>query len=454
MKRIARTLQHALLDNPAKRVSIRRRVVNLSLPVLLSALFQRLVSIIDIFLVGGLGAAAIAAVGLGQFLVFVAMTVFWGLSTGTTVVIAHLWGAGRHEDARKAAFAALLFCCAMIVVATVCGAAFGSRVALLMGAGPDVMAYADQYIRLIFLYFGFTAGLNILSGIMHGRGETRIPMTAILLVNILHVVIAWPLIYGKFGLPRLDVIGAAYAINASEAIGFFYLLVRSIRVGALKFSRPDLQLWGRIWRVGYPVALERVAQQSGQLVYSKFILGYGTVAYAAHQVGLAIESLSFMPGAGMGIAAATLMGQSLGARKYRQARAGHGEAMRLALVVMGGMAVLFLVFPAPLMGLFTSDADVIREGAVFLRLVALAQIPLALSFVYAGSLRGTGDTFYVFLSTLLTMWGVRVLLAWIAADLLHLSLYAVWGVFVIDWWVRAAAFAWRYHKRDLHCGVL
>ena len=106
------------------------------------------------------------------------------------------------------------------------------------------------------------------------------------------------------------------------------------------------------------------------------------------------------------------------------------------------------------MGLFTADADVIREGAVFLRLVALAQIPLALSFVYAGSLRGTGDTFYVFISTLLTMWGVRVLLAWIAADLLHLSLYMVWGVFVIDWWVRAAAFGWRYHKRDLHSGVL
>lgn len=454
MKKLFSTIRYALLDNPAKRVSIRRRVVNLSMPVLLSALFQRLVSIIDIFLVGGLGAAAIAAVGLGQFLVFVAMTVFWGLSTGTTVVIAHLWGAGRFEDTRKAASVALLSCFAMILVATIFGTAFGRRIALLMGAGADVMAYADQYIRLIFLYFGFTAGLNILSGIMHGRGETRIPMTAILLVNFLHVAIAWPLIYGKFGLPKLGVIGAAYAINISEAIGFFYLLFRTINLGALKFSKPDFRLWLRICQVGYPVALERVAQQSGQLLYSKFILGYGTVAFAAHQVGIAIESLSFMPGAGMGIAAATLMGQSLGARKYRQARAGHGEAMRLALLVMGVMAVIFLLFPAPMIGLFTADADVIREGSVFLRLVALAQIPLALSFVYAGSLRGTGDTFYVFLSTLLTMWGVRVLLAWIAADLLQLSLYAVWGVFVIDWWVRAAAFGWRYHKRDLHGGVV
>jgi Na+-driven multidrug efflux pump len=190
------------------------------------------------------------------------------------------------------------------------------------------------------------------------------------------------------------------------------------------------------------------------MLYSRFILGFGTVAYAAHQVGVSIESLSFMPGAGMGIAAATLMGQSLGARKFRQARMSHREAMRLALLVMGVMAILFLLLPATMMGLFTADREVIREGTVFLRLVALAQIPLALSFVYAGSLRGTGDTFYVFLSTLITMWGVRVLLAWVAADILHLSLYAVWGVFVIDWYVRAGVFAWRYHRRDLHSWVL
>lgn len=454
MKRIITSTQQFLTGNPAKRISIRRRVFSLSLPVLLSALFQRLVSIIDIFMVGGLGAAAIAAVGLAQFLIFVAMTVFWGLATGTTVVIAHLHGAGRAEDARKAAAVAAIACLVMITAATLLGLGYGSRLALLLGAGEDIMAHADDYIRLVFLYFGFTAGLNILSAIMHGRGDTRTPMTAIMLVNILHVLIAWPLIYGKFGLPRLGVIGAAYAINASEAVGFCYLLYRTLRLGALKFGRPDWQLWGRIWRVGYPVALERVAQQTGQMLYSKFILGFGTVAYAAHQVGLSIESLSFMPGAGMGIAAATLMGQSLGAKKYRQARMGHREAMRLAILVMGTMMLLFLLLPGQLMGLFTSDAAVIREGIVFLRLVALAQIPLALSFVYAGSLRGTGDTFYVFLSTLLTMWGVRVVLAWLAADVFQLSLYFVWGVFVIDWWVRAAVFAWRYHRRDLHSGVL
>jgi len=432
-----------------RAVSLRQRVTALSLPVLLSSLLQRLVAIVDIFLVGGLGAAAIAAVGLGQLLVFVVMTVFWGLATGTTVVIAHLNGAGRRQALRRAATSAGLACIFLALLATSLGAGYGEHLASMLGARDNVLQFAGGYIRLVFLWFAFTAGLNILSAVMHGNGDTRTPMTAILLVNIIHVLLAYPLIYGKWGAPPLGVTGAAYAINISEAFGFFFLLVQAIRRRYLAW-RPDLTLLRKIWDIGYPVALERVAQQSGQLVYTKLIFAYGTSAYAAHQVGLSIESLSFMPGAGMGIAAATLMGQALGARKFERARHGHREAMRLAVLVMGGMALLFVCVPAPLLRLFTQDAEVIRHGIVFLRLVALAQVPLAISFVYAGSLRGTGDTHYVFLVTLGAMWGVRVLLAWVAQTWLGLSLYVVWGVFVIDWYVRAALFAWRYHRRDLH----
>jgi putative MATE family efflux protein len=437
-----------------KPVSIRRDVFRLSMPVLLSSLFQRLVSIVDIFLTGGLGAAAIAATGLGQLLMFVAMTVFWGLSTGTTVVIAHLSGAGRQADAGRAATVACLACLALTAACTLIGVFMGGDIARLMGVAADVQAFASEYIRLVFLWLIWTSGLNVLSAIMHGNGNTRAPMEAIILVNILHVALAWPLIYGKLGLPALGVKGAAIAINTSEFIGFTYLLVQAVRLGYIGFSRPDLPLFGRIWRIGWPVALERIAHQSGQLFYSGFIIGYGTSAYAAHQIGLSIESLSFMPGAGMGIAAATLMGKSLGAGKIRRAQIGHTEALRLAVLVMAGMGLLFFLVPQYLMGVFTHDADVIEKGCVFLRLVAFAQVPLALSFVYAGSLRGTGDTFYVFIVTLASMWGIRVLLSWVAADWLHLSLYAVCGVFLIDWYFRGAAFAWRYKRRDLHDVVI
>lgn len=437
-----------------KKISIRRNVVNLSVPVLLSSLFQRLVSIVDIFMVGGLGAAAIAATGLGQLLVFVVMTVFWGLATGTTVVTAHLWGADRRPDAARAAFSACIACAVMTVLASAAGYHWGPDLAAFLGARDEVLHLADGYIKLVFLYLAFTTGLNVLSAIMHGAGDTKTPMTAIILVNILHVVMAYPLIYGKFGLPRMEVSGAAFAINASEFIGFSYLLVQALRKGYIRIGRPDRGLFGKIWQVGYPVALERIAQQSGQLFYSKYIIGFGTAAYAAHQVGLSIESLSFMPGAGMGIAASALMGQALGARKFKRARISHRIALNLAVGVMGIMAFIFLVFPGFLMGLFTHDPQVVEMGSVFLRLVAFAQIPLALSFVYAGSLRGTGDTFYVFLVTLFAMWGIRVFFSYLAADVLKMTLYQVWGVFLLDWFFRAGAFAWRYHRRDLHAVIL
>lgn len=437
-----------------KPVSIRRNVLRLSLPVLLSSLFQRLVSIVDVFLTGGLGASAIAATGLGQLLMVTTMTVFWGLSTGVTVVISHLWGAGRREDAGRAAYVACLAGLGMTALCSLAGSHWGGDITRLMGAAQNVQNLAAEYIRLIFLWMIWTTGLNLLSAIMHGTGDTRTPMKAIILVNVLHVLLAWPLIYGKWGMPALGVKGAAIAINSSEFIGFTYLLVQALRKRYITFSRPDFILFGKIWKVGWPVALERVAQQSGQLFYSSFIIAYGTSAYAAHQIGLSIESLSFMPGAGMGIAAATLMGQSLGAGKIRRARISHNEALRLAVGVMTVMALLFFFAPHILIGLFSHDPDVIEKGSMFLKLVAFAQVPLAISFVYAGSLRGTGDTFYVFIVTLLAMWGIRVAFSWVAASWLHLSLYAVWGVFLIDWYFRGAAFAWRYHRRDLHGVVL
>lgn len=424
------------------------------MPVLLSSLFQRLVSIIDVFLTGGLGAAAIAATGLGQLLMTTTMTFFWGLSTGIIVVTSHLWGAGRGEEAGRVSFVACLAGLAMTAMCSLAGSHWGGDIARLLGATAGVQELAAEYIRLVFLWMVWTTGLNLLSAVMHGAGDTRTPMEAIILVNILHVLLAWPLIYGKFGMPALGVKGAAIAINSSEFVGFAYLLVQTLRKRYITFSRPDFGLFGRLWRVGWPVALERVAQQSGQLFYSSFIIAYGTTAYAAHQIGLSIESLSFMPGAGMGIAAATLMGQSLGAGKLRRARISHNEALRLAVGVMTVMALLFFFVPHVLIGIFSHDPDVIAKGSVFLQLVAFAQVPLAISFVYAGSLRGTGDTLYVFIVTLVSMWGIRVALSWVASSWLHLSLYAVWGVFLIDWYFRGAAFAWRYHRRDLHRVVL
>lgn len=181
--------------------NIRKQVFSLAIPVVLSSLLQRSVGIVDVFLVGGLGASSIAAVGIAQVLVFVVMSLSWGINVGATVLVAQLWGADRKTDAAKAAYQATLSLVAAAALITILGLAFGHKAAVLLGASGEVQQLLAEYTRIIFSFILFTMAINVLSGIMQGTGDTKTPLYAALIVNILHVVVAYPLIYGLFGLP-------------------------------------------------------------------------------------------------------------------------------------------------------------------------------------------------------------------------------------------------------------
>ena len=246
-------------------------------------------------------------------------------------------------------------CARLAVAATLLGYFFGDPAGRLPWREGRVLSLTRGYIRLVFLYFAFTAGLNILSAIMHGNGNTRTPMEGVILVNVLHVRDRLPADLWQVWLSAAGGDGCGVRHQCSEFCGCLYLLIQALRQGYLRVGKPDLLLFRKIWQVGYPVALKRVAQQSGQLFYSKFIIAFGTAAYAAHQIGLSIESLSFMPGAGMGIAAATLMGQALGARKIprpaqpsRGAPAGdHGHGLHGAAFPVRRPSPDRAVYPRP-----------------------------------------------------------------------------------------------------------
>ena len=424
---------------------IRRSVMTLALPVTVSSLLQRAEGIVAVFLVGGLGVIPIAAVGLGQLLAFIATTLVSGLSVGSNVIIAQLWGAKRHRDAGEAArhFLGLSILVSLLLAAL--GMA-GNHVAMqVLGAESDVIELALPYSTLIFLVIPFTVLIQVLSSILQGTGDTRTPMYAMILVNLLHILIAYPLIYGKWGLPALGVKGAAVAVGLAEATGVAYLMMQCGRIFKPS-THLRLDLIRTMWEVGAPVSGERIVQQTGILIYTKLVLLYGTVSYAAHQVGLSIESLSFLPGHGFAIAAATMVGQSIGAGKYTRARLENWEANRLALSIMASMGIVFFFFPYVLLRTFTTDEAVIELGTVFLKIVALLQIPLALTMVLAGSLRGAGDTRFIMGATMVGMWGVRVPMALIVALWLHLSIFYVWAAMIADWTVRMALLLWRYQS--------
>ncbi len=424
---------------------IRRSVMTLALPVTVSSLLQRTEGIVAVFLVGGLGAIPIAAVGLGQLLAFIATTLVSGLSVGTNVVIAQLWGARRHEDAGQAARHFLGLAVAVSVFLIGFGLSLNRSAMELLGAQPDVIALALPYSTLIFLVIPFTVFLQVLSSILQGTGNTRTPMYAMILVNLLHVAVAYPLIYGRWGLPAFGVKGAAVAVGIAEATGTAFLLLRC-RPLLRRSKHLRWDLVRTIWTIGAPVSGERIVQQAGILVYTKIVLIYGTVSYAAHQVGLSIESLSFLPGYGFAIAAATMVGQSIGAGKYQRAKLENWEANRMATFVMSGMGIVFFFFPYALLRAFTSDEAVIDLGTVFLKIVALLQVPLALTMVLAGSLRGAGDTRFIMIATMIGMWAVRVPIAFVTGIWLQLGVFYVWLAMIADWTLRMGLMLWRYQS--------
>ena len=233
-----------------------------------------------------------------------------------------------------------------------------------------MLQLALPYSTLILLVIPFTVLIQVLSSILQGTGDTRTPMYAMIGVNLLQILLAYPLIYGHWGLPAMGVKGAAVAVGLAESAGVAYLMMRCGRI--LKPSTHlRLDLIRTIWDVGAPVSGERIVQQAGILIYTKLVLTYGTVAYAAHQVGLSIESLSFLPGYGFAIAAATMVGQSIGAGKYTRAKLENWEANRLAIYIMASMGIVFFFFPYVLLRMFTTDDAVIELGTVFLKIVAL-----------------------------------------------------------------------------------
>ncbi len=424
---------------------IRRSVLTLALPITVSSLLQRAEGIVAVFLVGGLGATSIAAVGLGQLLAFVATTLVSGLSVGTNVIVAQLWGARRRQDAGEAARHFLWLSFGLSLVLAGLGIACNRLVMQQLGAEPAVIEVALPYSTLIFLVIPCTVLIQVLSSVLQGAGDTKTPMFAMIGVNLLHALLAYPLIYGRWGAPNLGIKGAAIAVGLAEATGTLYLLLRC-RPILKKSLTLRLDLIRSIWDVGASVSGERVVQQAGIFIYTKLVLLYGTVAYAAHQVGLSIESFSFLPGYGFAIAAATMVGQSIGAGKYTRAKLENWEANRLAIAIMTCMGIIFFFFPYALLRAFTTDEAVIELGTMFLKIVALLQIPLALTMVLAGSLRGAGDTRFIMWATTAGMWGVRVPLALVFGIWLELGVYYVWTAMVADWTVRMGLLLWRYHS--------
>ncbi len=208
------------------------------------------------------------------------------------------------------------------------------------------------------------------------------------------------------------------------------------------------ELW-RILRIGLPAIGERLITHGAQLVYARIVIYFGVAAYAAHQVGINIESLSFLPGQGFAKAATTLVGQHLGAQDPQAARRSVAQANRLGLGLMSVFGASFVLFPQAWVSIFTPDPDVLAYSVPLMTSMGLLQPPLAVAMVIAGALRGAGKTPVVLGAAIAGGWCVRLPSAYFGGILANLGMTVVWAAMVMDWFVRSGIVCWRFQHLRL-----
>ena len=432
---------------------LNKKILMLAWPVIMEMALHMFVWVFDTAMVGRLSAEALNAVGLGGQIVFTITAVFSGIGIGTMVLVARFTGAQQREDVQRTASR---------------GLGLGFIIGLLVSAGtgllskpllqvfvkdPLVLGYAVSYMRITSAAVAFMIPMNVGSYIMRGAGNTRTPMVIAGIANAINVVGDYALIFGKFGLPRLEVVGAATATAAAQIIGsviIISLLLASrqgIRVKPALMFRLDRDFVKRIMRLSIPASLEEFMNSSGRVVSSLWISGMGAVPFAANSIAVAAESISFMPGYGFAVAASTLVGQNLGAVKKEEAEESALRAILMGTLFMTVIGLVFFFFPTLIIAIFTDLPDVMSLAARCIRIGAFEQPFIALSMILAASLRGAGDTRGPFAAVAASNWLVRLPLIYMVVYVWRLEVTYVWAATLIQFVVETALLAWRFLAR-------
>lgn len=438
-----------------------RSVLRLAWPCILENITVIMISFVDAAMIGVLGPAATAAVGVNASPGWLISGVVQSLGVGGTALVARLVGAGEKEEAGRVSGLVLRMALGLSVFLTVLMLWAAPAVPVIMNADPAIRQEATAYMR--YLALGFIPHFTgvAMGALLRGAGDTRTPMIAGLLSNGLNVVLNFLLIYAPRQISFLGISfpmwgagmgvrGAAAASALATGISGMFILLSLLRKNsALPVQwrvRWDGSVARRVLRVAYPAALERAAINLGQMMFARMIARLGVEVFAAHNQSIQVESLGYMPAYGFSAAATALVGQSLGAQKPRDAREYGDRAIFLCLVLLCCVGVVMFALAPFLISLLTPDAAVRRIGTMLIRICAFEQPFNAFCIVTSGALRGAGDTRVPFYYALATMWGVRILFAWLVGTVLGAGVAGFWWAMVADLGLRSLLLYTRFRR--------
>ncbi|MCK9373869.1 MAG: MATE family efflux transporter [Sulfuricurvum sp.] len=428
---------------------MRQNVLALAIPAAFKHLLDILQILIDLIMVGSLGAAALAAVGLSmQFMMMiqVAMTLY---IVGSTALISRYIGSGRVKRGSRVMFSTAYFAIALSIVVGLSGWYFSGHFFRWMGSAEDVIVLGNRYFGILSLGMTFIFLDALAYNALSAAGDTRSSLYIKIFSAFLNAGLNYLFIFGHGGFEAMGVAGAAYATVCAYAFNLIlYGWIFANRRGALGiypvFSKNDLK---KVLRIGTPAAYERSIGVGSFMLFVMIIGSYGTHAMAGYQIGLRIEALAFMPGFGFSVAAMVLAGQNIGAKKLENAYYSGILSAKVAAMFMGSVGIVLFLFPEKLASLFTHDLLTIEQASLYLRLVGISQIPLALTFVFSGALRGAGATKTTLRINTLSLWCFRIIPSY---AVMGMGWEIVWvyvamsmETFIKGWWF------WRvYQKKE------
>ena len=420
-------------------------ILTLAWPTMLEQLMQTAVQYIDTAMVGSLGTSATAAVGATSTVNWLVNSSLSALGVGFLAFIARALGAGENGRARRAAMQAVLAVLCMGTLFTAVTLSMSGVIPALMQVEPAIRPLASAYFFILYVPMLPRAASIIFGTVLRAAGDTRAPMKAGVVVNLVNVVLNFLFIYpareaAVFGL-RVPVPGAGWGVLGAAAASVIAYTVGGVLMTARLWRhpcisprgvriRPDAAILRPCLRVAVPNMLQRFGTSLGYVAFASMINALGEVATAAHTIANTVESAFYIPGYGMQTAAATLTGNAYGARDRERMRALSAMLIPIEIGLMIVSGGLLFAFAPALMRIFSRSADVVTLGATVLRMVAVSEPFYGFSIIVEDMMQGVGRTREPFLFNITGMWLVRIVGTFLCTRLLGLGLVSAWGCMI------------------------
>ncbi|MGA8620181.1 MAG: MATE family efflux transporter [Candidatus Sulfotelmatobacter sp.] len=405
--------------------SLNRAILLLAVPMVLEMVLESLFAVVDVFWVGRLGANAVATVGLTESMLSLVFSVAMGLSLSTTAMVARRIGEKNPEGAAVAGVQAIaLGLMVSLAIGIPCGI-WAPNLLRLMGATPEIVATGSGYAR-ICLGGSFAVLLLFLNNaIFRGAGDAAIAMRLLWVSNIINLILDPCLIFGWGPFPRLGVTGAALATLTGRSIGVLYQFYRLMRgTERLRILRSQiclrLDVLLRLIRVSLTGILQFAIAHTSWIGLVRIVSIFGAAALAGYTIAIRIVIFVILPSWGLSNAAATLVGQNLGAGHPERAEKAVWRTGLYNVIFLGLIGVVFILFSEPIVRLFTPDPEVIRLGAACLRIISYGNLGYAYFMVMMQAFNGAGDTITPTLVNLFGFWVLEIPLAYSLAIPLHM----------------------------------